>query len=326
MARKESRNYIAPTIDTLSGYHRGDFESLKFYNSDRIVNLDSNYKVSSDNTRSTLTITKVGAPVKAFGIEWETCSPISGARTSDGQYISSTVLVNILKLAMSKADFPDDFWKIESDCTVSAECITQTFSKAWLRNNYKSFKALYEIAESLQFTTNDERCGMHVNIDLSNFGKDSAEQEKNVRKLGYLINKHYNFFKVALYRQGTTHWCPRMNYTVDYWKNTSLGGFPIGHDSCCINMGHIREGRVEIRLVGGQKNYACFRNTMEVVFHIIDAVKKLSWNDLDDLTKVFNKCNYHVADRIKSYCLRQGVISQADADAIVANSTDERFL
>lgn len=317
--RKEATNYVNPTVSTLDGYHGGHFDSLKFFNSDRVINLDRNYTVSQDNKPSTLSITKAGSWVKAFGLEVETVSPIKDA-------VGSTVLVNVIELAMNKAGFPADFFKIEADCTVDAECITQTFSKAWLRNNYKCFKAMYEVFEQLSVSTNDSRCGMHVNVDLSNLGKDRAEQIKNARKLGYLINKHYDFFKVAVYRQGSTRWCPQMSTSKDYWKNTDIFSFPTDHSSCCVNMGHVSQGRIEIRLVGGQRNYACFRNTMEVVFHIIDAVKKLSWDDLDDLTKVFNKCNYHVADRIKSNCLRQGVISQADADAIVANSTNERFL
>jgi hypothetical protein len=167
---------------------------------------------------------------------------------------------------------------------------------------------------------------MHVNIALSNFGKNRDEQLKNVRKLGYLINRHYEFFKVALYRTGSTQWCPRMNATKEYWKNTDVYAFPTSHSACCINMGHVDEGRIEIRLVGGQKNYACFRNTMETVFHIVDAVKRLSWDDLDDLKKVFKDCNYHVADRIYSNCARALTISQADAEYIRANRTDERFL
>lgn len=319
MPRKESTNYVAPTVHRLNSYHGSEFQSLKFFNSDRPVKITDNYTVSADNTPSTLTIMKEGAHIKAFGIEWELMSRIADA-------VGTTVLVNVLELAFSKAGFPEDFWRIEADGTVSAECVTQTFSQSWLENNFKCFKALYEIASKLEFTTDSQNCGMHVNIDLSNFGTTEEKQLENVRKLGYLINKHYDFFKVAVYRMGRTTWCPRMNSTKEYWKNTPVRQFPTRHDECCINMGHVNEGRVEIRLVGGQKNYACFRNTMELVFHIIKAVKKLSWNDLDDLTKVFKGCNYHVADRIVSNCVASGVISPETASIIKANSTTERFL
>lgn len=318
--RKESTNYTAPTVKEIRSYHGGHFETLKFFNSDRVINLASNYTVSSDNTASTLKFAKEGSSVKAFGLEVETVSPIKRA-------VGETVLVNVIDLAINKAGFPADFFKVEQDCTVDAECITQTFSKAWLRNNYKCFKALYECFEKLSVSTNDSRCGMHVNLDLSNFGKNRDEQIKNARKLGYLINRHYDFFKVAVYRQGSTEWCPRMNASRDFWKNTELRAFPTGHSSCCVNMGHVAQGRIEIRLVGGQRNYACFRNTMEVVFHIVDAVKRLSWNDLDDLTKVFAGCNYHVCDRIYTNCRQAGVISDADAEAIRQSANvEERFL
>lgn len=325
MANKKARNYTNPELANMSEYHCGEYKRLKCFNSDRPVYMTDRYTVSEENTASTLRIVKVGQRMSQIGLEVETASPLNPIGSRDP--IKRKLIANVLDLAIMKAGFPDDFFKIEADCTVSAECITQTFTKGWLRNNYKCFKALYECFEGLTITTNNEACGMHVNLDLANFGKDFDTQVKNVRKLGYLINKNYDFFKVALYRQGSTRWCPRMNGTKEYWKNTDLYSFPIDHSSCCVNMGHIRQNRVEIRLVGGQKNYACFRNTMETVFQMIDAVKRLSWDDLDDLTKVFKGCNYHVFDRINSNCLRQGVISQADVDAIRATANlDERYL
>lgn len=306
--RREARNYVSPVIAQIEGYHGGNFKSLKVFNSDRVINLNDNYTVSDNNTASTLKLVKAGQHMNVFGIELETVSPIAD--------ISKNVLTNVLKMVFEKAGFPDDLFKVESDCTVSAECITQTFTKAWMRNNYRCFKAMYEAFGKLQITTNNEACGMHVNIDLANFGGTYEEQIENVRKLGYLINKHYDFFKIAFNRLGSTRWCPKMEDRKDYWKNTAIGYFPTDHSECCINMGHIRQSRVEIRLVGGQKNFPCFRNTMETVFHIIDRIKKLSWNDCDDLTKVFKGCNSYVFDRISTNCLRMETITASEIEKI----------
>lgn len=317
--RRNAMDYQAPQIDRMSGYHCGGFERLVVFNSDRKINLNSDYTVSDDNTESTKKIAKVGSHMKAIGLEVETVSPMFRA-------IGQTVYTNILKLAISKAGFDDDFFKVESDCTVDGECITQTFTKSWLRNNYKCFKALYQLFEELNITTNNERCGMHVNLDLSWFGTDFDTQIENVRKLGYLINKHYQLFRFAFYRQGTTEWCPRMSTSVDYWKNTPLESFPVSHSSCCVNVAHVRQGRLEIRLVAGQKNYPCFRNTMETVLHIITRVCKLSWNDLDDLSKVFKGCNRHVFDRLSTNCFDTGVIDSATIEKIRPTVIDERFL
>lgn len=317
--RRDAMNYEAPQVERMSGYHRGGFQRLVVFNSDRKINLDSDYSVSDDNSESTKKIVKVGSHMKVIGLEMETVSPMT-------RHIGETVLTNIVKLAISKAGFDDDFFKLESDCTVDLEAITQTFTKGWLRNNYKLFKALYDLFSELNVTTDSERCGMHVNLDLAWFGNDSMTQIENVRKLGYLINKNYDLFKVAFNRIGDTGWCPRMNSTKEYWKNNPLNSFPVDHSSCCVNMGHIRQNRVEIRLVGGQRNYACFRNTMETVLQIVPRVCKLSWDELDDLYKVFKGCNRHVFDRLASNCFNAGVIDSALIEKIRPTVTDERFL
>lgn len=314
----------------MDGYHSGDFESRKAYTSDRMINLADDYTVSTDNTASTLkSIAKVGSRLPLNGIEWELVTdfcPVGHEASAADQ----TLCANVMKLCFDKAGFHDDFFKIEADCTVSVECISQTFTRGWLRNNYKCFKGAYSMFSALQTTSNNTKCGMHVNLDLANFGKEYDTQVENVRKLGYLINKHYDFFCVAFNRdRRATRWCPRMNATKNYWKSTEIGGwsgFPTGHDSCCVNMGHIRQNRVEIRLVGGQKNYACFRNTMETVFCIVDAVKKLSWDSLDDLTKVFKGCNNYVFDRIASNCLTAGVVDSATVEAIRPTVVTKNYL
>lgn len=309
--RKDATNYNRPEIKDMRTYHGGRFQKLTAYNSDRKVNLNPDYTVSEDNTPSTLTIVNAGQRMALMGIELET--------VANGITCTKTVYANLLNMIFDKAGFDGDFFKVEEDCTVTGECITQTFTKGWLRNNYKSFKAMYEMFSSLSITTNDERCGMHVNLDLANFGNDRETQIENVRKLGYLINKHYNFFKIAFNRLGSTRWCPQMTATKTYWKETNIDYFPTDHSSCCFNMGHIRQNRVEIRLVGGQKNFACFRNTMETVIHIIERIKKLSWDDLDDLTKVFKGCNEKVFDRIETNCRTMGTIDDLTVEKIRAS-------
>ena len=318
MPRQNATNYTSPEISNVAYYHGGNFETLCFYNSDRKIKANSNYTVSEDNSPSTLKLVKVGQHMNVFGIELENVS--TNLRSA-----GFTTYANVLDLIFDKAGFDSDFFKIEQDSTVDTECITQTFTKSWLRNNYKSFKAMYELFERFGITTNSTKCGMHVNIDLSNFGKDYETQVENARKLGYLINKHYDFFRNAFYRPGSVEWCGRMSTSKEYWKNTPTYDFSGSHGNC-YNASHIREHRVEIRLVGGQKNYPCFRNTMETVFFIVNRVGKLSWDDLDDLTKVFKGCNNYVFDRISTNCFRANTITLADVEKIRPTVKDERFL
>lgn len=310
--RKESTNYTAPKIEKLDFYHHGNFETLTFFNSDRKIKVTENYKVSRDNTPSTLSIMAAGSDIKAFGIELETMSPLAR--------VSETALANVLYMVFERSGFDPDFFKKEEDCTVSAECVSQTFSKGWMRNNYKCFKAMYEMFSQLAITTNDYHCGMHVNIDLSNFGSDRQTQIDNVRKIGYMINKHYKFFKKAFHRldvpTNETNWAVQMNDSKDYWKNTPVENFPTAHNQCNINMGHVNKGRVEIRLVGGQKDFGCFRNTMETVFFLVEKVSKLSWDDIDDLVKIFKGCNEKVFDRLKTNCFQAGTITSEQLERI----------
>ena len=160
-------------------------------------------------------------------------------------------------------------------------------------------------------------CGMHVNIDLANFGQDRETQLECARKLYYVINKHYSFFKVAFnrYTRSTTY-CGqcRDRQRIKMADESYLYSMPDDHYQC-MNYSHIRTGRLEIRLVGGQKNFATFRNTMETIFHLLSAVQKLSWSDLDDLSKVFKGCNSYVFDRLTK-CRNEMVMTDDDIEKI----------
>ena len=320
MPRNDARNYTNPDIKELACYHGSHFESLKGFNSDRNFNLNSDYTMSRDNTASALSIISAGARFKWLGIEWENVSPL---RRSAG----STVYCNLLHMMIEKSGFPKDFWRIEADGSVDAECITQTFSKAWLRNNYKCFKALYECCAAFNVTTNDPRCGMHVNLDISWFGADLETQLENIRKLSYLINRHYDFFCVAFHRdRNHTTYCGRMTSTKEYWKNFNFENAVNDH-YISMNLSHVlRQKRVEIRLVAGQKDYFGFRNTMETVFHIVERVSKLSWNDLDNLEKVLKGCNTYVFKRISTDCLTANVITQELVEKIFPTVKEVNYL
>ena len=109
--RKDATNYTRPDVTTMGSYHGRNFKNLVVFNSDRKINLDNNYTVSANNTESTKKLVKVGSHMKVFGIELETVGePIR---------LGQTVYTNLVELIFSKAGFDDDFFKIESDCTVN---------------------------------------------------------------------------------------------------------------------------------------------------------------------------------------------------------------
>lgn len=318
--RKESQKRNAnPNIKTVAFYHRSHFESLKFFNSDRAVNITDDYKVSEDNTASTLKIMRAGSPIQSYGHEMElVCDTV----------LDDTVLANLLDMVF-KACFPDDLFRMEQDGSLgghsSAECITQTYSKGWMRNNYKNFHTMYTYFANFGINPGHESCGQHVNIGLTNFGKTKDAQDEAIRKFWYLLANNYNLFYYAVRRDGhSTTYAGRLGeISKDQAKSMDLTRMSASH-GYCLNYSHYTEGRIEFRLVGGQPNFLAFINTMETVFHLVDAVKRISWNDLDDMSKVFKGCNQFVLNRL-SRCVEKGAMDVTTYNKIKATSITENF-
>lgn len=70
-----------------------------------------------------------------------------------------------------------------------------------------------------------------------------------------------------------------------------------------MNLSHFRAGRIEIRLVGGQRDYYGFRNTMETVFFLCEKMNRLSWDQLDSFADIFRGCNQYVYKRLSTECI-----------------------
>lgn len=305
--RKDAKTAKVATISRVEGYHAGaygeeyafaGFQSNKYFTSDRFIPLNATF------TRTD------GKPLKGFGLEIETeCSGIHNTQ----------VLAEVLNKIIF-THFPADLFKLQRDGSLrgdsSAECITQIMTKEFIRNNYAAFKLMYNTYFPAFHITCGDNCGMHVNISRGYFGRTDKAQTEAVRKLYYIVNRHFNFCCALFHRNpNRTNYCARMRYDLDYCKGLDLANQGCSH-GISFNLGHWNSGRIEIRLVGGQKDYPCFRNTMESVFHLCDAVKTLSWADCDDLSKIFAGCNQYVYDRLKSYCRQAGTITDDQLAAI----------
>lgn len=319
--RDNARAKKNTVVKTVARYHGSRFASLKFFNSDRAFELNDNYTISENNTASALRIMKAGSPIKSIGLEVElTCSTIN----------NSTVLANVLDMVFSRC-FPADFFRMEADGSLhsttsesAAECVTQTFSKAWMRNNYANFEAMFSYFKDFGINSGDTCCGMHTNIGLTNFGNTKEAQDTAIRKFWYMVANNYDLMKVLVRREGSTTYCSNVSTrSKEDVKNMCLEGLPNDH-YVCLNYSHYHQGRIEFRLVGGQKTYASFRNTMESVFALIEASKRLSWNDLDDITKIFEGCNQYVLSRL-SLCVERGVLEMSKYEAIESKSIEEDF-
>lgn len=306
----------------VQGYHEGSrydrqsyafqgFKANKYFTSDRFIPLDDRFNRPD------------GKPLLGYGLEIETNCSGCCEETAYAELLDKIVL----------APFPADLFKLQHDGslggTTSAECITQVMTKSFIRNQYPAFKTMYDTYfPAFRITCDDGQCGMHTNISNALFGSKPETQEEAIKKLIYFINRNYDLCCAMFHRDPhRTRYCSRIpEYsTKEGAKAIDLHSMPNDH-GLCINGSHYDAGRIEVRLVGGQKNFPCFRNTMECIFHLVDAVKRLSWDDLDNLAKVFKGCNQYVFDRLNSYCYRNGTIAASDLEKIRPTIVEEDLL
>jgi hypothetical protein len=319
--RKEAKVEKAATISTVQGYHAGSYngnyayqgyKANRYFTSDRYIPLDDNFNRPD------------GKPLRGYGLEIETeCRGITNV----------TVYAEMLEKVIFP-HFPEGLFKLQRDGSlsgdVSAECITQVMTREFIRNNYANFKLMY----NTYFPAFGVSCsrtghsGMHVNISNALFGRSADAQALAIKKLLYIVNRHFKLFCALTNRNAAnTYYCGQMPAyaTMEGAKNANLNNMPSAHANC-INASHYPEGRIELRIVGGQKDFGCFRNTMEAVFHVVEAVKRLSWNDCNDVTKIFAGCNQYVYDRLNTKCYEAGTITREQLEAIKATTITEELL
>lgn len=302
--RKEAKTPKTATLNRVQNYHEGGytnnyafqgFTSNKYFTSDRFIKLDDHFNRPD------------GKPLKGFGLEIETeCLGLK----------NSTIYAEVLQNIIFK-HFPDDLFKLQRDGSLggdtSAECITQVMTREFIRNNYQAFKLMYNTyfpAFRISCSASGN-CGMHVNISNGCFGRSQANQEVAIKKLLYIANKHYNLCCTLTYRSlQHTGYCARMLHyaTQEGAKAADLQHMPSSHGNSC-NFSHYPEGRIELRFVGGQKDFGAFRNTMECIFHLVEAVKTLSWAECDSVEAIFAGCNQYVFDRLNTKCREAGTIT-----------------
>lgn len=305
--RSEAKQERTITIERVAGYHCGDHEKHLVFASDRPNEATHTYHLKKD-----------GSLPAMYGLEWE---------TEANGITSKTIYANLLKTVCFQ-HFHNDLWKVEDDASlgqghcahnrimdIGAECISQPMTKAYIRNQYRNFKAAFEYFKNFGIDcTKSGNCGQHVHISLTCFGRSKTVQDEAIRKLYYIVNKHYELICALLYRNdNNTEWCGRMDYSRAFTMDLNCMSSSHGNG---FNGSHYTEGNIELRIPGGQKDYPCFRNTMESIFHLIEVSKSISRKDCDNIVKIFSGCNQHVFDRLRSYCYARGTITVEQLDAI----------
>lgn len=302
--RREARQQQDIRVASVQGYHEGGYGSELY----AFRGFNGNWYFNSDRKEKTElrdgTLYRVGKggellPFAGYGLEIET--ECNGINRDDA-------LADVFdKIIMPNFKFGSDMFKMQHDGSLggrsSVEVITQVMTMSRIRNDYAAYKTMFDVlfpAFGISADSHNTSCGMHVNVSLGLLGKTKEEQTEAARKLYYIINKHYNLFCKALYRPvNRTHWCGQM----DYNRATTLNPETMPNDhGKCLNYSHFNAGRIEIRLVGGQKDYYCFRNTMETIFHLVSRVTSIKWADCDDIVKIFSGCNKYVYKRLSTEC------------------------
>ncbi len=332
--RKETKAKARKTVSTSveQSYHAGSysapnvnyafrgFDKNLYFTSDRTKVLDENFRLA-DNS-----------PLKGYGLEIE---------VESNTITSSNTLAFTLKEVAFK-NLPVGLFKFQHDASLSGgssstEAITQVMTKEFIRNNYPGFRYMYDIFAIYGVDAyRSGNCGMHCNMSIGMFGKTLAKQKEAIMKLVYFVNHHYTVACSLLKRRvERTGYCSRITYfrqdgrSYDFTKVKDCQEFKLentneGQSShgICFNLAHFNTGRVELRLVGGQKDYFMFRNTMETIFHLVEACKTCSWKEMEDLEKVFKGCNKYVLKRLKDLVSEGNLTSEA-YDRIEANSDTE---
>jgi len=300
--RKEATINNNVTLSRVSGYHDGDHARRLYFRSDRAMVLDYDYRRPD------------GQPLRGYGLEIE----------SECFDFSSDILAELYDKIIF-THFPADLFKMERDGSLSgghnAECITQIMTKAFIRNHYKDFKTMYDTyfpAFNISCSRTGN-CGMHVNVSNACFGKDRETQDDAIRKLFYFINHNFSVAcKLFARDERHTGYCSQMSCgTIESAKRYRLTGRYSDH-GISYNLGHYEQGRVEIRLVGGQSGYYCFRNTMETVFWLVEHIHTVPWEKLDDMRYVFRGCNQYVIKRLTDCGLSYDVLND-----IIAHKKEE---
>jgi hypothetical protein len=295
--RKEAKQNTNITINGIQGYHQRETCAIPYAQQ----GFNGGFKVFTSDRTAPADGTK-----KAYGLEIELSSRIN----------DSTVLAEVLDKIVFPL-FPAGLFKQQHDGSLSGnsstEAITQPMTKAFIRNHYNDFKAMFRYLKALETAPNDS-CGMHTNISMVCFGTTREKQEAAIMRLHNWLCDNYSL-ACALFKRSPSH--------TMYCNNMRRGVLDrCGSHGLMMNYSHMDEnasGRVEIRLVGPQKTFPAFRNTLECVFWLVEAAK--DGRDFSDIVKLFKGCNECVIDRLADLWTA-GLISDSDFEQIRAASVN----
>lgn len=166
----------------------------------------------------------------------------------------------------------DDRIYIKHDGSISGgmEIVSHPCSLYYHRKNMP-WQELMKKAIEMGYRSHQTRtCGLHVHISKKAFGRSSEEQENNISKLLFFVEKHWNeIVKFSRREQAAIdQWCRRYGYEKnpkDIYEKTY--GAERYH---AINLRNYQT--VEFRIFRGTLKYNTFIATLEFIEEIVDFV------------------------------------------------------
>ena len=163
------------------------------------------------------------------------------------------------------------------------------------------YKEMFEFLSKSGYKAHDTRtCGLHVHIDRKYFGEDKLSQDLCASKLLYIFEKFWDRIELVARRRSNDY----ARRVFIYGDETPLDLYAKAMDGdkyMAINLRY-RE-TIEIRIFKGTLNYNTFINTLEFVSKISKFVKKVSINDIQNVT--WEEISESFSEDLNEYILRR---------------------
>ena len=170
-----------------------------------------------------------------------------------------------------------DFLHFEEDGSLNYgfENISHPASLSYHLSRMGDYKDLFDEYTSEGFTShNNGRCGLHIHIDRTFFGKN---EDSAIAKLLYIFEKHWeNLMKFSRRTSGQLHWCCR--YKTEVSDSIKEIVEKSKRSSCCYSRYYAvnltNENTIEIRMWRGTMN----KETFEATLKFTDRLARLAKN------------------------------------------------
>ena len=190
----------------------------------------------------------------------------------------------LLALA-NKWDYQHIYIKYDGSLDDGFEIVSQPCTYKY--HMYKfPWEKILDKAKSLGYRSHDAgTCGLHIHLSREAFGdKLSGEQEMNLMKFVYFMEKHERYFRVFSRRTDSqiNRWCSFYGFNHDendFWRNVRY----IGSRYKAVNL-NSEKPTIEVRLFRGTLNIETFFATIQMMKYLYDVVMSHSMREIKRMT------------------------------------------